>query len=578
MASSYFFNGRLFSTPTVMSQVNDTEEAPSSATVGNALCLIGASAGGQPLTALKFSNPSDAAALLVSGPLCDAAVKSFNPSNDTNAAGALICVRVGQATQAALTLNDGTASPVIDLVSQQYGLGANQTRVKVAAGSVSGKALTAQVGNNYYTQDNTQRAAFTVQYSGGQATASMTITNTTVTLFAPNGSAVATIDLTAFPLVQDLVNRINTTTGFAATPIIGSETTPALQGLDSVSAVDVKTALYTTRADLQACIDWFNSAGEGYVTATRHTGAGAPPANIGFTYLVGGTSPGPITGDWTNALAYLQTQDVQWITPLIGDPSIHAAVDAHCQFMSSAGRKERRAICGPPAGTTLSAAQALPANINSDRTSLAFPGYYDFNAAGKLTLYDPFMMAALVAAGFAGLNPGEAMTNKSLTIRGLELALKDPVDTDAAIQSGLLVVMQEPEGYKVVRSISTWLANNNFNRVEQSTGSATDYALRTIRNALGSLKGQKVSPQTLGRAVVLTEGACILLSQPSPEGIGVLVGDANSPPYQNITAKAAGDTIQVRLQMSPAIPANFIPVTASIVPYTGSVTLTVAGA
>jgi hypothetical protein len=412
MASSFFFNGRLYVTPTTMSVVNDTAMAPSSLTIGNVLCLIGASAGGQPQTPLLFGNPSDALATLVSGPLCDAATRAFSPSTQTNAPSTIVCVRVGAATTAALTLLDGSAAATIALTTRQYGLIANQTKVKVASGSVSGKAVTIQVGNNFATQDNLGRNAFTVQYTGGQATASMTITETTVTLFAPNATPVATLALASFPTVQNLVDAINGTAGFVATATVGSENTPSISGLDHTSAQDVKTAPYVATANLQAIVDWINSAAEPYVTAVRLSTAAQAPANIAFTYLTGGTAPAPITGDWTTALTLLQTQDVNWIVPLIGDPSIHAAVDAHVQFMSTVARKERRALVGPPSGTSLAAVQGLPLALNSDRTSLCWPGYYDYNAAGVLTLYDPFMTAAKIGAAFAGLSPGDAMTNK----------------------------------------------------------------------------------------------------------------------------------------------------------------------
>lgn len=572
MASSFFFSGRQWFTPSVMSLVNDSAMQPSSLTVGNTLCLIGQSAGGAPSTPLLFGDPSTALAVLQSGPLCDAATRAFSPSPNTASPGRVMAVRVGAATQAALTLNDGTAAAVIDLVTTQYGLGANSTSVKVAAGTTSGKMLTITVGNQFYVGDNLGRNAFTIQYSGGQASATMTVSNSTVVLNAPSGTPVATLALASYPTVGQLVNAINAVAGFQATVADGqSGVSPSLNGLDTITTPqDVKTSLFTATANLQAIIDWLNGPLEQFVTATRHASAGAVPANIGTTYMTGGTSPAPITGDWTAALTMLQGQDVQWIVPLIADPSIWAAVDAHCQFMSSAGRKERRWLSGPAVGTTKSAVQALPFALNSDRGSICYPGYYAFNAQGQRTLYDSFMTAALIAAGFAGMNPGDAMTNKVLTVNGLELTLAEPVDTDAMIQSGVLAVNQEPDGFKVVRSISTWLSSNNFNRVEVSCGAATDFVVHNVRNALASLKGGRQDPITLGRAVQLTEGALIELAKPEPQGPGTIVGNAASPPYQNISATIQGDVLSVQFQCSPVIPTNFIPVTVAIQPFGGS--------
>lgn len=570
MASSFFFSGRLWVTPTTMSAVNDSAMQPVSLTVGNVLCLIGASAGGQPQTGLGFSNPSDALATLQSGPLCDAAVAAFNPSNQTNAPSTVVCVRVGNATQAALLLLDSASASSIALTTTQYGLTANQIKIKIAAGSVSGRAVTVALGNSFSTQDNIGRGAFSLQYTGGAASAQITVSNSTVTLAAPTGTTVATIPLASYPTVQNLVDFINSIPGFNATAGIGLGGTPALNGLDAVTGQDVRVSLYTVRADLQAVIDWINSPAEAFLTATRPTNASLPPNSIAYTYLTGGTAPAPVTGDWTTALTLLQTLDVQYVVPLIGDPAIHAAVDAHVQFMSQVARKERRAFVGPVSGTSIAAVQALPAAINSDRTALVFPGYYAFNAQGVRTLYDPFMAAAKVAAGFAGLNPGDAMTNKTITATGLELPLRNPVDTDALIQSGVLCLIAENSGIKVVRSVSTWLVNNNFNRVEVSCGTAVDFVVRNVRNALDVLRGGRNDPLTLGRSIVLTETTLQQLAIPQPQGPGAIVGNAASPPFQAISASIVGDVLAVQFQCSPVIPTNFIPITVSVVPFTGT--------
>jgi len=570
MADGYFFNGRLWVTPATMSVVNDAAMAPVSLTTGNVLAILGQCDGGQPNTPLAFGNPQDALTQLVSGPLATAVAKAFNPSNDVAAPSTVIAIRVGQATPATLTLLDASSNQVISLVTNQYGLNANRTKVQVAAGSVMGSAVTVQVGNQYYTQDNISRSAFTVQYTGAAASAVMTINNSDVILQAPSGTQVASIPLATYPTIDQLVDAISAVPGFEATAIAGSGSTPSLNGLDSITAQNVKTAAYTAMANLQAVIDWFNGPGQGFVTATRVASAGAVPANIPWTYMAGGTSPAPQVSDWTNALTTLQSSNVQWVVPLTGDPAVHAAVDAHVQYMSTVAMKERRAFVGPVAGTTLAEAEALPLALNSDRTGVVWPGYYDYDATGVLTLMDPFYSAVLVAAGFAGMNPGDSMTNKSLTVRGLEVTLRNPTDTDALINAGICCLEATTTGFKVVRAISTWLDNDNYNRVEVSCGAAADFVSSNVRAALDVLRGGRVDPIALGRAEAITESALIQLAKPQPAGPGVIVGDATSPAYQGITASAMGDVIAVAFECSPVIPCNFLPVSISLVPYSGT--------
>jgi hypothetical protein len=569
---SVFFDGQLLVTPTTRSVVDDSALYNKNLTVGNVAAFIGQSVGGQPNTVLTFGTPSEAQAALISGELLDAVLKAFDPSSDTGSPQSVVAIRVNPATQAALALQDGSSNTVINLVSTDYGLYTNQIKVKVEAASTSGKKLTTQYGNNYFSQDNVARNAFSVQYGGAQASATMTINGTSIVLQAPSGSTVATVDLNTYKTVQQVVDYINTISGFTAAVLDGNGQAPTLQGLDFVTAQDVKTALYTATAHLQACVDWFNGVGEGYVTATRPANVGTLPANVGFTYLAGG-SDGVVTNtQWSNAFTTLQTADVQWITPVTSDPSIHAMADTHCHFMSTQGRMERRAICGMPAGSTDSAAIAAAKNINSDRTSLVHIGYYDFDANGNLVLKPPYMTAAAIAGAFSGVNPGTPLTNKTLKFRGLERLLRNPTDTDPLINGGVLCVESTPQGYKVVKSISTWLTNDNYDKVEQSVGNALDFVARNVRQALDVLRGQKASPLLLNRAVSITESTLTLLAQPDPAGPGVLVGDANSPAFKGITASLDGDVVNVQFQCSPVLPANYILVTIFAVPYSGTAT------
>jgi hypothetical protein len=571
MASSFFFNGQLYTTPAVVSAVNDTAEAPIGNTVGNVLALIGQSTGGEPGVALSFSNPTDAANTLLSGELLVAVQKAFAPSSQTNAPSTVIAIRVGEATQAALTLKDSSANNVIALTSAQYGQTANLTKVQVTEGSSTGVAVIVQNGNTYYEQDNLARNAFTVQYAGGNASAQMTVANATVTLYSPAGTQVASIDLTVYTTVSALADAISAVAGFTATPVAGNENTAALNGLDSVTLQDVKTALYTATANLQAVIDWLNGPTQTLVTATRVANAGKPPALMtSFAYLSGGTSPAPVMLDWTNALSALQSVDVQWVVCLTSLPAVWAAQDAHCQFMSQAGQKERRGFVGPGTGTSIAAAEAIPVTIDSDRTAVIAQGYWDYDASGVLTLYEPYMTAAVVAAGFAGLSPGYTMTNKSIKVVGLEWSPRDPTDTTPMINAGVIPLESTPSGFMVVRAVSSWLQNNNFNRVEISCGAAVDYTVRTVRNALAQLKGGRGDPTILGQATSLTETALMTLAVPPPAGPGTIVGDNNSPAFQNITASLTGDAIEVAFVCSPVIPVNFVGITASIVPYSGS--------
>jgi hypothetical protein len=567
-----FFNGRLLVSPTTASVVNDDAMRNANLTVGNVVAVLGRSAGGKPKTALRFGSPQEARDALVSGELLTAVMAAFDPSSETNGPSQVVAIRVNPATQSTLALKNASAADVITLTSKGYGASESLVRVKVEAGTLKGRRITTQRGLDYFTEDNIARDAFTVQYGGAEATATMDVTGTTVVLYAPAATVVATIDLTTFATIQDLVDRIALVAGFTASVSDGNYTKPALNGLDYVSAQNVKTAPYVARADLQAAVDWLNNGKQGFVDAVRVASVGTLPAVSAFAFLSGGSDGTTTNTDWADAFEALQGIDAQWITPVSGDDSIHAMADTHVAFMSTVGRKERRAIVGTASGTTDAIAITKAKALNSDRTSLVHIGHYDYDLAGKLALLPPYISAARIAGGFAGVNPGTPLTNKNFKCRGLERELRNPIDTDPLINGGVLCIESTEQGYKVVQSISTWLINDNYNRVEQSCGVAVDFVARNIRQALDVLRGAKGNPLVLSRAVSITESTLRELAREEPQGPGVIVGNAASPAYRNIKASLEGDVLRVEFECSPVIPVNYVLATIFAVPFSGTAT------
>lgn len=569
--SGVFFNGRRLITPTTASQVNDDAMRNQNLSVGNVVALVGKSTGGKPKTALRFGSPQEAQRELVSGELLDAVLAAFDPSNEVGGPSTVVAMRVNPAVQSTLSLKAAGAVDVITLASTGYGLRENQVKVKVEAGTTTGLRVTTQRGDEYYTQDNIAREAFSVVYGGAEATATITINGTQAILSAPAGTPVATIDLATFPTVGELVDRINAVPSFTATVLGGTESAPSLNGLDYVSAQSVKT-LYTVRADLQAVVDWFNSNGEGFVNAVRVSGVGAVPVAAAWQYMAGGSDGTTLTQDWADAFEALQLVAVQWLSGVSGDPAIHAMADTHAMFMSNVARKERRVVSGTVDGTTDVQALAAAKLLNSDRTSLVHLGHYEYNAAGKLVLLPPYISAARIVGGFAGVNPGTALTNKNFKCRGLERELRVPTDTDVLLEGGVLPLINTEQGYKVCQSISTCLWSDNYNRVEQSCGVALDFVARNVREALDVLRGQKGSPLLLSRAVSITESVLRQLARAEPVGPGVIVGNAESPAFRNIKASIEGDVLRVEFECSPVIPVNYVLATIFAVPFSGTAT------
>jgi len=197
-------------------------------------------------------------------------------------------------------------------------------------------------------------------------------------------------------------------------------------------------------------------------------------------------------------------------------------------------------------------------------------GYKYYNDSDVLVSYAPYMAAAILGGMITGSDPGTSLTNKTISVGGLEQGFRNPADTDDLIDGGVIAMIETKTGYKIVKSISTFLANDNYNRVEMGTGYAVDYVARSVRETLETLIGKKGTPAILGRAVSLVENVLKELSRPAPMGAEVLTGDDDNPAYKDITATLDGDVLRVSFQCSPVVPVNYIPVAISIVPYSGT--------
>lgn len=573
---SYFFNGVEYTSPTTVSAINDDAMQPAGISTANVPCIVGLSAGGQPNAPLTFGSPAQAQAALVSGELLQAVMRAFSPSDETGGPASVVAVRVNPAVQSTLSLLDSQGADVLDVTSVDYGAYTAKIKMSVGAGSTQGLKVSVALGSVSYTADNVYGAPLSVQYTGAAETATMSVTNSTVTITAPTGTILATIDLNTFSTIQELGDHINTIDDMVADISSGFEENSALNGLDAATDVDIKTAEVPVLANLQAIVTWLNGSAQNLVRGVRPAIAGTLPAPIGWTYLTGGSDGETMTSSWDTSLTALQTADVQWITPVSSNPTIHAMVDAHVQFMSTTGRKERRAICGTPLQTSDAAALVLSKQINSDRTSLVHLGHYNFDPTGTLDglqLYPPYISAAAITGAFAAVSPATALTNKAMKFAGLERDLLNPTDTDVLINGGVLPLENTPQGYKVVQSISTWLVDKKFDKVEQSVGFACDFIARTMRTNLDVLRGGNNGPILLGRAVNIAETTLIGLAKPAPNGPGVIVGDANSPAFLGITATIVADSIAVAFQCSPGLPANYVGITIFAVPYSGTATV-----
>ncbi|ELK5289392.1 hypothetical protein Q6670_004060 [Salmonella enterica] len=599
---SVFFNGQLLVTPQTASAVNDDAMLNQNLSVGNVLAVLGESLGGKPLEVLRFGNPNKAREVLVGGELCDAVVNAFAPSSETGSPQTVLAVRVNRAAQAKLDLYSSTAGAGVygTIKGLQYSNQDSQISVKVeypdpsnpggsrtitlkggsgsSAWSVKGEKLG---GTRLLVTNHTFESSLNVDFdAAGTLTATLKLDEGT-----PN-EKVQTFPFDNFPTLGELTDYLESVRNAAGDLVftfdyqdtedrdLPSDILDPAIFLPTPPGATPNTALVTWRAwEVQ---NWFETYCADYVTFERNKASAtlwAAGLEVGdFKSLVGQPAALPTMTDWADALSLLERQDVQWVYPVSGNPAVHAQVKSHVEVCSNVMRRERRTIVGTVLNTSDDAAIAQAKSLNSPRVSLVHIGHYAYDMAGKLVLRPAYMTAGLVAAGFAGVNPGTPLTNKSLAVQGLERDLANPTDTDPLILGGVMPIENTETGYKVTQSITTWLGDSKYSKREQSCGVAIDFAIRNVRVALDVLRGQKQTPILLARAISIAKGTLTELARPEPMGPAVLVGDENSPAWRNVTATVEGDVLRVQFEASPAIPNNYILVTMYAVPYSGSAT------
>jgi hypothetical protein len=568
-----YFNGKFLVEPQAASKIDDTAlESPG--IVGLlAVAVLGEGTGGQPTEPLLFATPADAREVLRSGALLQGVLNAFSPSAEVPGASFVYAVRVNPATQAALTLDNGVATDLIDLTSVDYGLYTNNIQIQIEAGTNIGKKISTRLSDVVLVEDDVGENMFSIIYTGAGTPAVIDVdaTTLTTTITGGPGSEDLNITLADYDNFEDLANYINTFAGGVYTfTVLASNPQQAPVLMDYVAAQNILVA-YTHTQHLQAAVDYFNSAGNPFVTAVRKAAVGAQLGNISYTPLAGAIEGVTTNTSWQDALDALNDVRVRALTPMSGDAAIHTMGDTHCQQQSlPGGTSPRRQIVGGTAGETVAQVKTRAANLNSDRTAIVYPDIDDLDLDGTLQEdWDPFYFAAKVCGATLGAGIGEPLTRKTFRLQGLSAKLTAAEKADLLLNGVMPVEFRQGSGYIVVQSITTWLQSNNFYRVELSTGMAADETALRTQDRLDTLIGRKNSPVTLAQAVSAVESELQLLEKEE-----VIVGDeaSGSPAYQNIQGRVDGDTIYVSYEASPAVPLNYVLQTVHAVPFSGTLT------
>lgn len=571
-----FIDGQYFGAPGVLVNVNDSALLAPPSVGGQGLLLIGSATDGEPNTAVQLTGPGNAVQVLKGGDLLQAALLAFAPSGSVPPASAITVIRVDPATQATATIANATTGTAIALTTTSYGSVANSSKFEVTAGTTSGYRITEATdftgpgGLTFQAVAPNQDISLiplTIQYTGTGTTPTYTVSDTDIVLTATGTDTGGTITFTSTMTVQQLVNQINQLPGWVATvtdpnpndlllpvDVVPGTTTasiPALLDNVTTAAAVSTTAGTPVTAHVAAMVRWINQQ-DAFFTAVREAAAVSLTTASAYTYATGGSNGTVTNTNWTNAFTTAQgLQNIGLLSPVSSSESIWVMADTHCHYMASQGQP-RRCYVGDALGASLATETGDAASVNSNRTSIVWPGLKGTDYNGNATTFAPYLVAAQVASARAGLAVDQALTNKAVYGNGLEQTVT-PATVAQGLAGGVIVLTRDSTGSIVIsQDRTTWLQTTAYDKVENSTGMVVDTITEALNAVLRQFVGQPLDSATLANAS--HEVFATLLSF-YPGYLTV------KPKQSDVTLQASGESITGNASAAIVTPTNYIVLT-----------------
>lgn len=323
-------------------------------------------------------------------------------------------------------------------------------------------------------------------------------------------------------------------------------------------------------SDLYAVYRWVNDTSE-LVSAARETGAAgkgeAPPANIAWTYLTGGTDGSMTTALFNDALSAIRPENVQILFPGTENSAYHAAAMADCLDEGT-----RFAVCGGAVGETVAQAKARAFALNAQYAVLCYPGVYKFKLDGSGTeLLSPLYTAALVAGVIAGSPVQEPPTMNQINCQGLEKDLTK-LEREDLINGGVLSIKRvEGLGYVITQGVNTIQNNLSlWNQADDSTPEICLFRIRTQMQREWDLEAYKQFVGGASTGVSLQDAETFAKSNFQRwEKEGLIAADPtdpiNKPAWQDLDIKKVADAIYASFGYRSADPINFFFTTMRVI-------------
>jgi hypothetical protein len=258
---------------------------------------------------------------------------------------------------------------------------------------------------------------------------------------------------------------------------------------------NTRTEVYTAKDGAQL-VSLIN-AGSAIAAATEGDKPNERPSALGETAFSTGSSGADATeSDYASALEKLLNEDVQIVVAAgMDEAKIGDELKAHAEAASTDKvKRDRIAVAGSAAKPTA----ATKSVQSSDRLIFVTPGIKvnDTAKAADPAITDPSVIlpgsytAAAIAGMLSARQPHVSLTNKSLSVGGLEKKFTS-AELEQLVKSQVLAI-EERRGFRVVKAITT--DNGAFRQI--TTRRIVDYAKAGVRQSaepfIGLLNNDRV--------------------------------------------------------------------------------------
>jgi hypothetical protein len=375
-----------------------------------------------------------------------------------------------------------------------------------------------------------------------------------------------------FPTIETLVARLNASGEFATVQLETESNVPSSE-LDAVSALDIKTEEKTLNSNFYALFHAFENSfytGAGNIAKIEGAANIMPDNDADFVYFEGASAGTYTVGDWNNALAALEAEDVQIISTPATSQEVHTLISGHCALMSNVeNRKERTAFVGGPIGETIARAIERAAALNIKYVSYVYPA---INANSPLTGAAEDLPASYFACKLLGMEcavaVNEPLTWKNVSVNKFLVKLKTSEKEKLIIGGVLCGGTTEDNRLAVIRAMTTY-QGNQLQLVERSMVREDLYMNRDLRNQYGAGVG---APGTDKGG----DGEETLLSAARDwKAEGLIIPEDNGDLVWGVIVRKSGDKTYISFSRNLTPPQNFFFITASNYVYESKTTVEV---